>query len=90
MYNYDYIKQEYEKRNLIALIAEYKRLDMFVEYVVDVLDDQPDDDTNDRYQLVQEVICQNLLKEYDKHSSAFLDFEYWKDIGLPSNWSSAG
>lgn len=85
MYNYDYIKQEYEKRNLIALIAEYKRLDMFVEYVVDVLDDQPDDDTNDRYQLVQEVICQNLLKEYDKHSSAFLDFEYWKDIGLPSN-----
>ena len=85
MYNYDYIKQEYEKRNLIALIAEYKRLDMFVEYVVDVLDDQPDDDTNDRYQLVQEVICQNLLKEYDKHSSAFLDFEYWKNIGLPSN-----
>ena len=85
MYNYDYIKQEYEKRNLIALIAEYKRLDMFVEYVVDVLDDQPDDDTNDRYQLVQEVICQNLLKEYDKHSSAFLDFKYWKNIGLPSN-----
>lgn len=85
MDNWDYIKQEYEKRNLVALIAEYKRLDMFVTYVVDVLDGHPDDDTDQRYTLVQQVICQTLLKAFDSNFVAFDDFKYWKNIGLPSN-----
>lgn len=83
--NLKYIEQEYENRNLISLIAEYKRLDLFITHVLDVLNEDLDDDTDQRYHLVQQVICQKLLKEYDEHTSEFLDFRYWSNIGLPEN-----
>lgn len=81
--NSKYIKQEYENRNLISLISEYKRLDLFITHILDVLDGNLDDDTEQRYRIVQQVICQRLLEEYDKHSSGFLDFRYWSNMGLP-------
>lgn len=87
MNNWDYIVEEYEKRNLVALIAEYNRLDLFVTYVVDTLGDSVDDDTEQRYLLVQQVICQKLLHAYKNNFNAFDDYKYMKWIGFPNNQS---
>lgn len=86
---WDHIRQEYEKRNLVALIAEYKRLDMFVSFVVDELNGFLDDDTEQRYELVKEVICETLLKEYDRNFVGISSFKYWEDVGILGDLSSA-
>lgn len=79
MLNRTYILEEYNKRCLWSLLVEYARLDCYMTNILDFKGKCIDDDTNERYDCVKQVICEKILNLYGDRltSGSFCDFEYF-------------
>lgn len=80
MLNRTYILEEYEKRCLLSLLAEYARLDCYITNILDFEGKCIDDDTNERYDCVKQVICEKILESYGDMltSGTFCVFKYFE------------
>ena len=68
---------DYKKRSIPLLVAEYSRLDAYIVNVLEVLNGCIDEDTEERYDCVKEMICEKLKERIDLTSGKFIDdFEY--------------
>jgi|GEM_PF-2563668 len=79
------IYNEYAKRTLVSCVLEYRRLSI---YVNDLYDKKIDDDTNYRYQAIQEVVCEKLVDKYGRFDDGqYIDFG-WTYEDFDENWSA--
>lgn len=75
--NRDVILADYKKRSIPLLVAEYSRLDTYIVDVLEVKKGCVDDDTEERYDCVKEMICEKLKERIDLTSGkAIDDFDY--------------
>lgn len=71
--NRTYILEEYKKRNLNALLVEYMRISIFMDFSLDKYK-FIDDDTICRHEILRDLICDKLLdisNFFDGHSVIF-------------------
>lgn len=77
MSNRDIIMADYKKRSIPLLVAEYSRLDAYIVDVIDVQEGFIDEDTEERYSCVKEMICEKLKESLNLTSGKYIeDFDY--------------